>query len=325
MKRQLFRCYSPSPLWKRGAREDFEPALKRIPLIPPFAKGDVTLTNFFAVGVLVVALLFVTPLHAHDQRAAPIPSDRQPELLRTVQLLPRLGARWPSDVVLRDEAGAAASLGHFISGKPAIVLLSYFNCSMLCPVLLEGVARSLKAVSLNVGRDFAVVVISIDPRDGPAEARQKKQELVKRYPGSGAISGWHLLTGDKTTIERITEAAGFGYSYDAATQQYAHPAALFVLNAETKLARVLYGVEPAPRDLRLALVEASSGRIGTAADQLLLYCYHYDPLTGKYGSIIMGVMRLSGLATLLALAGWISFMLLSDRSAAQEKPANAEP
>ena len=180
-------------------------------------------------------------------------------------------------------------------------------------------------MSLNIGRDFAVVVISIDPRDGPAEARQKKQQLVKRYPVSSAISGWHFLTGDKAAIKRITEAAGFGYSYDAATQQYAHPAALFVLTAETKLARVLYGVEPAPRDLRLALVEASSGRIGTATDQLLLYCYHYDPLTGKYGSIIMGVMRLSGLATLLTLAGWISFMLLRDRSAAQEKPASAEP
>jgi protein SCO1/2 len=270
-------------------------------------------------------LVGASPLQAHEQRAAAIPSDRQPEVLKTVQLSPRLGAQWPGDVVLRDEAGAAASLGDFITGKPAVVLLSYFDCSMLCPVLLEGLARSLKAVSLNLGSDFAVVVISIDPRDGPAEAHQKKQEFVKRYPGSGAVSGWQFLTGDPAAITRITEVAGFGYSYDATTQQYVHPAALFILTAERKLARVLYGVEPAPRDLRLALVEASSGRIGTAADQLLLYCYHYDPLTGKYGSIIMGVMRLSGLATLLTLAGWISFMLLSDRSAAQEKPADVEP
>jgi protein SCO1/2 len=268
-------------------------------------------------------MLLPTPaLQAHEQRAPAIPSDRQPEVLKAVRLSPQLGARWPGDVVLRDEAGAAASLGEFINGKPAVVLFSYFNCSMLCPVLLEGVARSLKAVSLNLGSDFALVVISIDPRDGPAEARQKKQEFVKRYPGSGAVSGWHFLTGDKAGIERITEAAGFGYGYDATTQQYAHPAALFVLTAEAKLARVLYGVEPAPRDLRLALVEASSGRIGTAADQLLLYCYHYDPLTGKYGSIIMGAIRISGLATLLTLAGWISFMLLSDRSAAQKKPVD---
>jgi protein SCO1 len=183
----------------------------------------------------------------------------------------------------------------------------------------------LKAVSLNSGSDFAIVVISIDPRDGPAEARKKKQEIAKRYPRGGAVSHWRFLTGDSAAIERITEAAGFGYSYDAATQQYAHPAALFVLTPEMKLARVLYGVEPAPRDLRLALVEASDGRIGSAADRLLLYCYHYDPLTGKYGSIIMGVLRLSGLATVLTLAGWICFTLLSNRSAAQEKPANVEP
>jgi protein SCO1/2 len=233
-----------------------------------------------------------------------------------------LGTRWPGDVVLRDEGGVPVSLGEFINGKPAIVLFSYFDCTMLCPVLLEGLARSLKGVALDSPRDFAVVVVSIDPRDGAAEARKKKQEFVKRHRPGGGASGWHFLTGNEAAIGRLTEIAGFGYGYDAATQQYAHPAALFILTPEMKLARVLYGVEPAPRDLRFALVEASDGRIGSAADRLLLYCYHYDPLTGKYGSIIMNVMRVSGLVTLLTIAGWISFMLLRDRSAAQEKPVD---
>jgi protein SCO1/2 len=279
--------------------------------------------------VLVAAILFIvglvvsaSALQAHEPRAPALPSDRQPEVLKAVQLAPRLGAQWPVGIMLRDEAGAAVSLGAFITGKPTLLLFSYFDCSMLCPVLLEGVTRSLKALSLGLGRDFAVVVISIDPRDGPAEARKKKQEYVKRHQRGAGTSGWHFLTGDQAAVERITQAAGFGYSYDATTGQYAHPAAVFVLTAQGKLARVLYGVDPAPRDLRLALVEASDGRIGTAVDQLLLYCYHYDPLTGRYGSTIMNALRIAGLATVLILAGWISFMLLSDRPDVQQKPAD---
>jgi protein SCO1/2 len=276
-------------------------------------------SGLFTASVLVGALLVTTPsLHAHQPSAAAVPSDHQPEALKTVQLAPRLGAQWPVDVMLRDEAGAAISLGALITGKPTLLLFSYFDCSMLCPVLLEGVARSLKALSLASGRDFAVVVISIDPRDGPAEASKKKQEYVKRHQRGAGISGWHFLTGDKAAVARITQVAGFTYSYDAAAGQYAHPAAMFVLTAQGKLARVLYGVDPAPRDLRLALVEASAGRIGTAVDQLLLYCYHYDPLTGRYGSVIMNALRITGLATVLMLAGWISFMLLTDRPTRQK-------
>jgi protein SCO1/2 len=271
----------------------------------------------------VVTLVLATPpLQAHEPRSAAIPSDRQPELLKTVQLSPRLGAQWPVDVMLRDEAGAAVSLGALITGKPTLLLFSYFDCSMLCPVLLEGVTRSLKALSLKLGRDFAVVVVSIDPRDGPAAARKKKQEYVTRQQRGIRTSGWHFLTGDRAAVERITRAAGFGYSYDAATGQYAHPAAIFVLTAQGKLARVLYGVDPAPRDLKLALVEASGGRIGTAVDQLLLYCYHYDPLNGRYGSVIMNALRITGLTTVLALAGWISFMLLSERPRTRHEPAD---
>jgi protein SCO1 len=298
--------------------------IDQIPLIPPFSKGEVRtlVKNFLAAGMFVVTLVGGTPaLLAHEPRAAAIPSDHQPAVLKTVQLAPRLGAQWPVDVMLRDEAGAAVSLGGFITGKPTLLLFSYFNCSMLCPVLLEGVSRSLKALSLNVGRDFVVIVISIDPRDGPAEARKKKQEYVVRQQRGAGTSGWHFLTADAVAIERITRVAGFSYSYDEMTGQYAHAAALFVLTAQAKLARVLHGVEPAARDLRLALVEASDGRIGTAVDQLLLYCYHYDPMTGRYGSIIMNALRITGLITVLLLAGWISFMLLSERPTARQKPA----
>lgn len=278
---------------------------------------------------LIAATLFVTglaitapDLQAHEPRAAAIPSDRQPEVLKAVRLAPPLGSQWPLDVTLRDEAGAAVPLGALIAGKPTLLLFSYFNCSMLCPVLLEGVTRSLKAMSLIVGSDFGVVVISIDPHDGPAEARKKRQEYISRHQRNAASSGWHFLTGDEAAIERLTRIAGFSYSYDAASGQYAHPAAMFVLTAQGRLARVLYGVEPAPRDVRLALVEASHGRIGTAVDQLLLYCYHYDPLTGRYGSVIMNALRITGLTTVLVLAGWVSFMLLSERPDAGQRPAD---
>src|SRR5688572_17197753 len=208
-----------SPLWKSGARGDFEPAIEQIPLILPFSKGEVRtlVKNFLAAGMFVVTLVGGTPaLQAHEPRAAAIPSDHQPAVLKTVQLAPRLGAQWPVDVMLRDEAGAAVSLGALITGKPTLLLFSYFDCSMLCPVLLEGVTRSLKALSLKLGRDFAVVVVSIDPRDGPAAARKKKQEYVTRQQRGIRTSGWHFLTGDRAAVERITRAAGFGYSYDAA-------------------------------------------------------------------------------------------------------------
>jgi protein SCO1/2 len=270
--------------------------------------------------VLFGRLILATILQAHEPRTAAMPSDRPPEQLKGVQLAPQLGAQWPLDAMLRDETDAMVSLGALISDKPALVLFSYFNCPMLCPVLLEGTGRSLKGVSLRPGRDFTAVIISIDPHDEPADARKKKHEVIRRHPpGGDSTLGWHFLTADPTTIERLTRVAGFRYSYDAASGHYAHPAAMFILTGQGKLARVLYGVDPAPRDLRLALVEASHGGIATITDQLLLFCYHYDPLNGRYGAVIMNALRVAGLATVFVLAGWIWFMLLRERSSGERK------
>jgi protein SCO1/2 len=205
---------------------------------------------------------------------------------------------------------------NYFSDRPLLLVFSYFNCPMLCPLVLDGVVRAVKPLSLEPGRDFDVIVLSIDERDTPEAARTKKAEYVGRYGRSSSAAGWHFLTGDRRAIESMTREAGFNYAFDEASNQFVHAAAIFVLTAEGKIARVLYGVDYAPKDVRLALVEAGNGRIGSIIDQIQLYCYHYDPAAGKYGLVIMNSLRLAGSATVLALVTFISLMLWRDRRAA---------
>jgi protein SCO1/2 len=225
----------------------------------------------------------------------------------------RLNEQVPLDLVFRDEEGRAVQLGHYFGTKPVILVLAYYNCRILCPVVLDGLLKSLRVLSFDVGDQFSVVTMSFDPRDTPALAAARKATYIQRYGRLGAADGWHFLTGEQATIEKLTQAVGFHYVYDAETDQYAHATGIMLLTPQGKIARYLYGIEYSPKDLRLGLVEASANRIGSPVDQVLLYCYKYDPVTGKYGLVIMNVIRLAGIGTVLALGTFILVMVSRDR------------
>jgi protein SCO1/2 len=263
---------------------------------------------------LAVLLLFAgAALSAQVLEPPPagmIPADRVPPELKDVGIDQRLNTRLPLDTPLKDETGRAVRLGDYFGRRPVVFALVYYNCPMLCTQVLNGLVSALGVVSLDAGRDFDVVAVSFDPRDTAKDAAAKKEAYVARYRRDGAALGWHFLTGDPAAIERVTKAAGFRYRYDDGIGQFAHASAIMVATADGRLSHYFYGIEYAPRDLRLALVEASSGKIGNPVDQILLYCFHYDPATGKYGAVVMRIVRLGGALTLLALVGGILFMSL---------------
>jgi protein SCO1 len=270
----------------------------------------------FSAAVFALALSHIMapePARPHEDKVAPIAAHNQPEIFKNVGIEQKLGTQLPLETTFRDPTGASVSLQGYLSEKPAVLVFSYFDCPMLCPLVLEGLVRSLKPLSLDVGRDFEILVISIDERDGPELARQKQVETVNRYGRGGSDVGWHFLTGEKSAIETMTRSAGFTYAWDEASKQYVHASGIFILTPQGEIARVLYGIDYTPRDIRLALVEAGDGSIGNAIDQLLLYCYHYNPLTGKYGFVIMAALRLAGVSTVLVMATYIITMLRRDR------------
>ena len=270
----------------------------------------------FSAAIFALAMSHIVAPEAvrpHDDKVAPIASHNQPEIFKNIGIEQKLGTELPLRTTFRDQTGASVSLQDKLSEKPAVLVFSYFDCPMLCPLVLEGLVRSLKPLSLNAGRDFDVFVISIDERDSPETARKKQLEIVNRYGRDGSAVGWHFLTGEKSAIEEVTRSAGFSYAWDEASKQYVHASGIFILTPQGEIARVLYGIDYTPRDVRLALVEAAGGTIGSAIDQLLLYCYHYNPLTGKYGVAIMATLRLAGLATVLAIASFVITMLRRER------------
>jgi len=218
-----------------------------------------------------------------------------PGALQGVGIDQRLNQAIPLGLMFRDEFGRAVPLSTFFhNGKPVLLAPVYYRCPMLCTQILNGVASSLKAVSLLPGRDFEIVAFSFDPKDTPEIAEAKKQLYVKRFGRTGTTNGWHLLTGDPDSIQALTAALGYHYKYDAATDQFAHASGIMLLTAEGRISRYFYGVEYAPRDLRLGLVEASRNKIGSPVDQVLLFCFHYDPATGKYGAVAINMVRFAG-------------------------------
>jgi len=242
-----------------------------------------------------------------------LPSGQPAPILRQVGIDQKLNAQIPLDLVFRDEQGRAVPLREYFGEKPVILALVYYECPMLCTLILNGVLRSLRALPLTVGKEFTVLTVSFDPREGPELAAAKKRAYVRSYGRPEAEGGWHFLTGEEAAIRRLTEAVGFRYAFDPETGQFAHASGIMVLTPQGRIARYFYGIEYAPRDLRFGLIEAAQGRIGSPVDQLLLYCYHYDPKTGKYSLLVMNVLRLAGAATVLALGGFILVMLRRDR------------
>jgi protein SCO1/2 len=240
------------------------------------------------------------------------PANVRPPGLKNVGIQQNLNDQIPPGLVFRDETGNAVKLGDYFGSKPLILNLVYYKCPMLCSEVLAGLTSALKAMRLDVGKDFDVLTVSFDPRETPQDATASKAEYLKRYGRSGAEEGWHFLTGTQDSIDALTKAAGFQYEYNQQTGQFAHSTAILVLTPAGKIAQYYYGVEFPSKDLRLALVQASQNKIGSVVDQILLYCYHYDPSAGKYGLIISRVLRLAGVATMLILGGFIIVMFRRD-------------
>jgi protein SCO1/2 len=280
-----------------------------------------------ALALACAALLVSTALAQPGQPAPAQPSyslqdsnlkPALPGALAGVSIEQRLNQQVPLDVIFRDEAGRSVPLSSFFEpAKPVVLALVYYRCPMLCTEILTGLESSLKAVSLDAGRDFQVVSVSFDPKDTPELAASKKQMYLKRYNRRDSANGWHFLTGDEANIRALTDAVGFHYKYDPATGQFAHASAILILTPEGRISKYFYGVEYAPRDLRLGLVEASREKIGTPVDQILLYCYHYDPATGKYGAIAMNIVR--GAAAVFLLVGGAILLVFFRRDAARDR------
>jgi protein SCO1/2 len=234
-------------------------------------------------------------------------------ILREVGIDQKLDAALPLDLPFSDESGREVSLRDYFGKRPVVLVFAYYECPMLCPQVLNGVTGSIEALTFDAGKDFEVVVVSIDPGETPAMAADRKKTFVRRYGRPHAEPGVHFLTGRQESLRALTDAAGFRYAYDQAIDQYAHPAAVTIATAGGRVSRYLFGIDFPPRDLRLALVEASAGRIGSAVDQVLLFCYHYDPATGRYGLVIMNVVRIAGLLTVIVLGGSIAVSLRRER------------
>ena len=243
------------------------------------------------------------------------PAAMRPPYLENVGIEQHLDAQVPPDLPFVDDAGRAVKLGDYFGKKPLILNLVYYNCTMLCGEALAGLSASMKLVKFDLGNQFDVITVSFNPRETTADAAAKKAEYLKRYGRPNAAAGWHFLTGSPDSINALTKAVGFQYQYDAAKNQYAHATAIMVLTPEGHISRYFYGVEFPPKDLRMGLVEASQNKIGNAVDQVLLYCYHYDPATGKYGAVISNILKLGAALTILLLGSLLLVLFRLERVA----------
>ncbi len=277
--------------------------------------GKMAILSVLNVVFLSALAVFPTIAQKSEHYSSPLYSPRKydptiseangiPEALKKIGIEQKLGAQLPLDTELKDENGKLVRLGdYFKSGRPVIIAFVYYECPMLCNQVLNGLSGSLKGITFNAGTDFDVVAISFDSKefDKPEIAKNKKIGYMERYGRPGTEKGWHFLSGTEESIQRVTSAAGFSFEWDEKTNQFAHAAAVMVATPDGKLSRYHYGIDYAPRDIKFSLMESSQSRVGNAAEQLLLYCYHYDPASGKYGLAILNVIRLGGIATLLGL------------------------
>ncbi len=247
-------------------------------------------------AALLPGVLWTAPVAAQDSL---------PPMLRDVSFDPQLNAALPLELEFRDEASRPVRLGNYFGSKPVVLTLVYYQCPMLCNQVLEGLASSMKVLPFDAGKQFTVVAVSFNPRETPAMAVAKKHTFLDRYRRPGASEGSHFLTGDAAAIAALTRAAGFRFAYDPKTNLYTHASGILVLTPRGRISRYFYGIEYAPRDLRLGLVEASANKIGSPVDRLLLFCYHYDPATGKYGALVIRMVRLGGILTVLGLSIFI--------------------
>lgn len=272
--------------------------------------------------LLSSVLVFLAAMAAEAQQAGftkpsgPVqpPSDR---LLQEVGYEPRLGESFPLDALVTDENGATLKVGSFFSPKKPVLLVFYYqSCPMLCSLQLESVVASLKGTKYVVHRDFTFLAVSMDPNDTVSGSMKAKRKTTNAYGQSGSEAGFHFLTGAPEVIKRLTAAAGYRYYWDDETKQWAHASGVLLIAPDGRMARFLPGIEPFPRDLQFALLEASAGQIGTIIDRAILYCYQYNEASGRYGAAIMRTIRLSAVLTMIALASFVAFSLRRERKAA---------
>jgi len=270
-------------------------------------------------------LLFSAVVFLLASTASAENSSTPPQLPGKVGITQHLDAKLPLDMMVRDESGRIHRLGdYFKSGRPVLLNFVYFRCPMLCGIVLEDLTSALTELKFDIGKEYDVVTVSIDPRDQPKDAEVKKETVVKRYGRPSAWEGWHFLTSHESAIKQLADTVGFEFAYDPKTNQYAHGTTLLVITPDGRVSRYLNGFEYKPRDIRLGLVEASQGKIGTVSDTLLLLCFHYDPATGKYSRVAMGVMRAGGAATVLSLAGFIFIMLRNEQKSSRASARDDE-
>jgi protein SCO1 len=254
-----------------------------------------------------------TPSLYERESSSQPPSTKLPELLTEIGLDQKLNAQVPLDLPFKDEAGRDVRLGDYFGKRPVILTLVYYECPMLCTQVLNGLTSALGVLRFSVGQEFDIVTVSFDPKETPELASAKKAAYIQRYKRAGAENGWHFLTGSEKSIGALTKAVGFRYAYNKSIDQYAHVSGIMVLTPDGRMSRYFYGIEYGPRDLRLALIEAADKRIGTPADQLLLYCFHYDPKSARYSFAIMRMVRAAGLTTVLALVAGVFVLRRRER------------
>jgi protein SCO1/2 len=275
--------------------------------------------------LLTLALLSASAWAQMNNGVMSPPANTRPPRLENVGIEQHLDAQVPPDLTFRDETAKAVKLGDYFGRKPLILNLVYYNCNMLCGEALAGLSSAMRLVKFDVGNEFDVITVSFDPRETPEMAAGKKKDYVGRYGRANAAAGWHFLTGQPESINTLTKLVGFQYQYDPRSNQYAHATAIMVLTPQGRISRYFYGVDFPPKDLRMGLVEASQGRIGNAVDAVLLYCYHYNPETGKYGAMVANILRLAAAATILIMGIFLFILWRLDLSVPRRRlPSGAK-
>ena len=269
-----------------------------------------------AIATAVTAVVCATAAAAQVGRTAAEPGDAsgaKPGILGKVDIEQKLNTQIPLDLQFVDETGRAVRIGDYFGKRPVILALVYYECPMLCTQVLNGLVTALGVMNFEPGREFDVVAVSFNPREGPGLASQKKAAYMERYGRPHTAGGWHFLTGTEDSIRRLTEAVGFKYDYDERTRQYAHGAGIELLTPKGHISKYFFGIEYSARDIRFALIEASEERIGSLFDKVVMLCYHYDPATGTYGAAVLRLVRLGGIATVLALLTFLAVNLRRER------------
>ncbi len=288
-------------------------------------------------GFIAVAVMIAAPGEACGQEAESGPAvmkdigtgpgldaSATPEILEHVGIEQRIGVSLPLDLEFNDETGTPVSLGSYFGDKPVILTLVYYDCPMLCTEVLNGLNRSLAPLNYSIGEEFKVVTVSFDPRESPTLASQKKAVYTQRYGRPGTGEGWHFLTGEAPAIDALTESVGFNYVYDETEGQFVHGSAIMIISPKGTVSHYFFGIEYPSEDVRLALIESSEEKLGNVFDQIMLYCFNYDPEQGRYGVAIMNAMRLAGLATLLAMGSFMVVMFKRDRRRRRERNERGE-